>query len=85
MLHILSREGATPWVYGFFFKAVIQAVLLFGADTWVVTPHMGTAFGGFQTQLSRHLTGQIQQRTKDGTWKYTSEAVAREAACFLTM
>ena len=28
---ILIREGATPLVYGLFFKAVIQAVLLFGS------------------------------------------------------
>ena len=27
---IRSREGAVPRVYGFFFKAVVQAVLLFG-------------------------------------------------------
>ena len=32
MLRILSREGAEPHVSGFFFKAVIQAVLLFEAD-----------------------------------------------------
>ena len=31
MLRILSREGAAPQVSGFFFKAVIQAVLLFGS------------------------------------------------------
>ena len=46
MTHILSREGATTWVSGFFFKAVVQAVLLFGSDTWVVTPHMGKDLGG---------------------------------------
>ena len=46
MSRILSREGATPWVSGFFFKAVIQVVLLFGAETWVVTPRMGTDLGG---------------------------------------
>ena len=45
MSHILSSEGATPRVYGFFFKSVIQAILLFGAETWVVTPHMGKALG----------------------------------------
>ena len=28
---ILSREGATPWAFGLFFKAVIQVLLLFGA------------------------------------------------------
>ena len=29
-----------------FFKAVVQAVLLFGSETWVVTPRMGKALGG---------------------------------------
>ena len=37
MSRILSREGATPRVSALFFKAVIQAVLIFGAETWVVT------------------------------------------------
>ena len=59
MSRILSREGVTPWVYGFFFKAVIQAVLLFGAETWVVTPCMGKALGGFQTQVARQLSGKL--------------------------
>ena len=48
MSRILSREGAAPQVSGFFFKAVVQAVLLFGAETWVVTPCMGKAVGGFR-------------------------------------
>ena len=57
-----------PWVSGFFLKAVIQAVLLFGADTWVVTPRRGKDLGGLQTQLSRQLTGKLPRRTTDGTW-----------------
>ena len=48
MLYILSREGATTRVSGFSFKSVIQAVLLFGAETWVITPCMGKALGGFR-------------------------------------
>ena len=35
-----------PLVSGFFFKAMIQAVLLFGADTWLVTPPHGQVPGG---------------------------------------
>ena len=50
----------------------------------MVTPCMGTALGGFQTQVTRRLTGQFLQRKTDGTWKYTS-AAAREAAGLLTM
>ena len=48
MTRILSREGAETRVSGFFFKAVIQSVLLFGAETWVVTLRMGWFLGGFQ-------------------------------------
>ena len=40
MLQILSWEGADPKVLGYFFKAVVQAVLLFGAEMWVLTPRM---------------------------------------------
>ena len=46
MSRILSREVATPRVSGFFFKAVIQVVLIFEAENWVITPRMGTALGG---------------------------------------
>ena len=37
MLRILSREGVSPRVFGFFSKAISQSVSLFGAETWVVT------------------------------------------------
>ena len=40
MSRILSREGEDPKVSGHFFKAVVQAVLLFWAETWVLTPRM---------------------------------------------
>ena len=59
--------------------------MLFGADTWVITPRMGTALGGVHTQLERRMMRQLPRRTTDGTWKYDSMAAAREAAGFLTM
>ena len=46
ILRIISREGATPRVSGFFLKTVIQAVLIFKAETWVVTPRTGKDLGG---------------------------------------
>ena len=85
MSHILRREETTPRVSIFFFKAAIQAVLIFGAETWVVTPRMGKALGGFQTQVTRRLAGQLLQRTTVDTWEYTSAAAAREAAGLLMM
>ena len=44
---ILSREGATKRVSGNFFKVVVQQVLLFGAETWVVSPMMEWALSAF--------------------------------------
>ena len=72
-------------IAGLFLKAAIQAIMLFGSETWVVTPCMSKALEGFQTQLARRLMGQIPQRTIYGMWRYTSMAVAREAAGFLKM
>ena len=56
MPHILSREGAAPRVSGLFYKAVVQSIMLFGAETWVVTPRMGKALGGVQNQVKIRLT-----------------------------
>ena len=79
---ILSREEAEPKVSGFFFKSVVQLVLLFGTETYVVTPHMIQVLGGFQDQVARKLTGWILRRQADGKWDYTSTAVARAEAGF---
>ena len=45
MLRIYSREGVVPRVSGFFLNAVVQAVLIFRMDNWVVNPRMGKALG----------------------------------------
>ena len=49
---------------GFFFKAVVQAVLLFGAETWVVTPRMGQFLGGFQDLVVRQLTAKVRLKVR---------------------
>ena len=46
LTRILRREGVTPRVSGFSFKAVVQSVLIFGAETWAVIPHIGRVPGG---------------------------------------
>ena len=53
MTRISSKEGAEPRVSGLFLKAVVQTVLLFGSETWVVTPRTGRALGILQEQVER--------------------------------
>ena len=62
LLRILSREGADPKVSGYFFKAVRQAVLLFGVETWVITPRMERALSSFQHRVAQRLTGRHPRR-----------------------
>ena len=56
---------------------MVQAVLLFCSDKWVVNPRMGRVMGGFQYQGVRRLTGQLPRRKPDRKWTYTSAATAR--------
>ena len=65
---ILRREGATPQISGSFFKAVMQQVLLFRAETWVVTPKMERALSGFLHGAARQLTGRKARRGKNREW-----------------
>ena len=77
---ILGREGATARISGAFFKSVVQQVLLFGAETWVVTPRMERALSGFLHGAARRLTGRQARRGRNGMWHYPSlEGGMREA------
>ena len=77
---ILSREGATKRVSGNFFKAVVQQVLLFGTETWVVPPMMERALSSFLHGAARRLTGRQLRRGRDGKWHYPSlEGAMKEA------
>ena len=83
MLRILSRDGAAPWLSRLIFKAVVQAVLLFGAENWVFTPCICKSLGGFQAQVVRQLVGRLPWRTLNDRWRYTSAVAASKEAGFL--
>ena len=64
---------------------MVQAVLHFGSETWVVTPCMVKDLGGFQAQMMRRLTGRLPRRTPGGKWTYTLTTTSQEDAGLLTM
>ena len=59
---------------------VVKAVLLFGAETWVLTPTIERDLENFHHRAVRRITGRQPQRRGDGKWTYPSlkEAI-REA------
>ena len=70
MSRMLGREGANVWVLVALFKAVDQAVILFGSKMWVMTPHTGRSLGGGQNRLSFRLTVNKIRHIRYGSWYY---------------
>ena len=55
-------------------------MLLFRAETWLVTPKIERALIGFLHRAARRLTGRQARRAKNGDWYYPSlEGAMREA------
>ena len=67
---------------GNFFKAVVQQVLLFGAETWVATPRMEWELSSFIHGAARRITGRQPRRGRDGKWFYPSLEGAKKEAGF---
>ena len=55
---------------GRFYVAVVQAVLLFGSEMWVLTPQLEKALEGFHHRAERRMAVMGPKRQPDGTWLY---------------
>ena len=63
-----------------FYIAVTQQVLLFGAESWVLTVRMEATLDAFQGRVARRLTGRLPRRGRDGKWQYLPLAGATKDA-----
>ena len=59
---------------------MVQSILLFGSETWVVTPRIMKALEGFHHRVARRITGQTGRLGRDGTWHYPDISIALEMA-----
>ena len=83
LARILGQEGTDQKVSHSFYTAVTQHVLLFGAESWVLTKKMESALGVFQGRVARSLTGRQPRRGRDGKWFYPYLAGALKEAVFV--
>ena len=81
---VLRRENCRPKVAAMFYKATVQAVLLFGSETWVVSPPMLKALTGFHHRVARQLTGKVgRYLPREDRWVYPPiDEVLAEAGLF---
>ena len=57
-----------------------QHVLLFGAETWVLTNRIESALDVFQGRVARRLRGRMPRHGRDGKWLYLPLAGATKEA-----
>ena len=82
---VLTREGATPAISGMFYKAIVQSILLYGCETWTITPAMLSALRGFHHRVARRLACRLPKLRQDGTWNYPRIEGARRKAGLFTI
>ena len=66
---MLQREGADPAVSAKLYRAVIQAVVLFGAENWVLSAPMAQRLKGVRVGFLRQVTNIKKKILKDGLWQ----------------
>jgi hypothetical protein len=67
---VLRANGVKPRVMGYFYKAVVQAVLLYGSETWVLSEYYLRQLRSFHNRVARCLTDRHIHPNPDGIWTY---------------
>ena len=76
---VLRADNASACVCGMFYKATVQAVLLFGSKTRVLAPATLTRLESFHVKAARQMTGLLPKLTSE-TWKYPKTKTVLAAA-----
>jgi hypothetical protein len=65
---ILSSDKASPKAMASIYRAVVQAVLLYGSESWVLTNAMLQTLQSFHHRCARFITGQHIRQNEDKSW-----------------
>lgn len=76
---VLTREDSNPRVLAMFYKAIVMSVLLYGAETWVLTAPMLQALKGFHNRVTRRIS-RCHPKLQNGEWDVVPIEVAFEIA-----
>ena len=77
---LLTRHGASRKIMGLFYKATVQSVLLYGAETWTLTQPLLRLLRSFHHRCARYLARMTHTQLEDGTWTSPPSETVRAAA-----
>ena len=80
LTRVMIREGADDRTSDQIYLVVVQSVMLYGPETWRITPHIGRVWGGFYHRVACRLAGRQSLQGRDRFWVYPLlEAAMKEA------
>ena len=68
MLGVLVKAGINVRSREIFYKLVVQAVLMYRRDTWVVTDAMVEVLEGFRHRIARRIMGKMPRQFREKGW-----------------
>ena len=82
---VLSQERSNPKIMASFYKAVVQSILLYGSESWVLTKIMWQKLTSFHHRCARFMTGRHIRKLPDDTWEYPNSEITLATAGLKTM
>ena len=70
LTRVLIREGADAQTLGQIYLAVVQSVIIYGSETWVIKTRIERVLGGFHHRVTRRLMGRQPWRIWNIVWVY---------------
>jgi hypothetical protein len=82
---VLRAENASPRTCGMFYKATVQAVLLYGSETWSLSPSSQKRLEGFHIRAAWRMSGLRPEMKPNGSWTYPRSADVLKACGLQTI
>ena len=80
---ILTAGGMDHRIAGYFYKVVVQTVLLYGSESWVISKTRLRMLESFHRRVARYLCRRHIRKLEDGTWEYPpSEEILEQAGLY---
>ena len=77
---VLGREGADARTSGQIYLEVVQSVIMYGSETWVMASRIGRVLDRYHHRVDHRLTGRQTWKVRDCVWTYPPLEEAMEEA-----
>ena len=83
--HVQRAEIASPQTCGMFYKAIMQAILLYASETWSLSPSSQKRLEGINIRAAWRMSGLRPEKKPDWSWTYPRSADVLKAVGLQTI